>query len=206
MTDRFDEVGYGDRAIGFGERPAIVGVDMQVGFTRPEYPAGGSPHIHSAVRHTSELMREARRLGVPVANCNVAWCSERDMQHWKVSLLYSGMFYGDPSTELDELIVDRDYDFFFTKSAPSAFFGTPLLSFLLKQRVDTVIVTGCTTSGCVRGTINDSFSNGLRTIVPEECVGDMEEGPHWDNLRDVGRRYADVVKMADVLDYFKGLS
>ncbi len=205
MTDRFDEVGYGDRSIGFGSRPAIVGVDMQVGFTRPEWPAGQSPYIHRAVENASSLMSEARQRGIPVANCNVAWGSEKDMQYWKVSLLYSDMFYGDPSTEFDDRILDQNYDFCFTKSAPSAFFGTPLLAFLTKQQVDTVIVTGCTTSGCVRGTVNDSFSNGFRTIVPEDCVGDMEEGPHWDNLRDVGRRYADVVKSEEVIEYLRTL-
>ncbi len=205
MADRFDEVGYGDTRVGFGKRPAIVGVDMQVGFTRPEWPAGNSPYIHRAVENSAKLMNAARRLGIPVANCNVAWGSERDMQYWKVGLLYSGMFYGDPSTEFDKQIIDKDYDFWFTKSAPSAFFGTSLTSFLNKQEVDTVIVTGCTTSGCVRGTVNDSFSYGFRTIVPEECVGDMEEGPHWDNLRDVGRRYADVVKLSDVLEYLESL-
>ncbi len=84
---------------------------------------------------------------------------------------------------------------FFTKSAPSIFFLTPLVNILTKNRVDTVIVCGCTTSGCVRASIIDSFSYGYRTIVPEECVGDMEEGPHRDNLRDVGRRYADVMKL-----------
>jgi maleamate amidohydrolase len=65
--------------------------------------------------------------------------------------------------------------------------------------VDTVVICGCTTSGCVRASIVDAFSHGFRVIVPEDCVGDMEEGPHWDNLRDVGRRYADVVKLDDVL-------
>ena len=203
MTDRFDEVGYGDTPIGFGERPAVVVVDMQVGFTRPEWPCGQSPYIHKAVENTSKLLKEARKRNVPVASCNVAWGSKRDMQYWKVSALFEGMFYGDPSTEMDDRVYDPSYDFNFTKSAPSAFFGTPLVAYLNKQRVDTVIVTGCTTSGCVRGTIIDSFSNGYRTMVPEECVGDMEEGPHWDNLRDVGRRYADIVKLDDVVSYFE---
>jgi maleamate amidohydrolase len=67
-----------------------------------------------------------------------------------------------------------------------------------------VIVCGCTTSGCVRASIVDSFSYGYRTIVPEDCVGDMEEGPHWDNLRDVGRRYADVMKLDAVLEHLRG--
>jgi maleamate amidohydrolase len=128
------------------------------------------------------------------------------MGHWKVSSLYDGTFFiGHPSMALDPRIHEPGYDVTFTKSAPSIFFQTPLVLFLTKQRVDTVIITGCTTSGCVRASINDSFSYGYRTIVPQECVGDMEEGPHNDNLRDVGRRYADVMKLQDVIKYIDNL-
>lgn len=206
MSDRFDTVGYGKAGIGFGTRPAVIVVDFQVGFTRPEYPAGISPHIHRAVDNTAILLKQARSRGIPVAVCNVAWGSEKDMSYWKVPMLYEGMFYGDPSTEFEPKTHDKDYDFAFTKSAPSMFFGTPLVTFLTKQRVDTVFVTGCTTSGCVRATINDSFSHGFRTMVPEDCVGDMEEGPHKANLLDVGRRYADVITLADSLEYFEKLA
>jgi len=205
MGDRFDEIGYGDRPVGFGERPAVVTVDFQVGFTRPEYRTGRSPHIHRAVDQTVELLRVARASGVPVAHCNVAWGSAKDMGHWKVSVLYNGMFYGDASVAIEPRIYDSEYDFFFTKGAPSIFFGTPLMAFLTKQRVDTVVVCGCTTSGCVRASIVDAFSYGFRTIVPHECVGDMEEGPHWDNLRDVGRRYADVKPVEEVQSYLRAI-
>ena len=205
MSNRFDEIGYGQAGIGFGERPAILVVDFQVGFTRPEYPAGISPYIHKAVDNTATLLKEARALGIPVAVCNVAWGSKKDMSYWKVPMLYEGMFYGDPSTELEPKIHDKDYDFAFTKGAPSMFFDTPLITFLTKQNVDTVFVTGCTTSGCVRATTNDSFSYGFRTMIPEECVGDMEMDAHEANLRDVSRRYADVVTLAETLDYFSKL-
>ncbi|MCG8440981.1 MAG: isochorismatase family protein [Caulobacterales bacterium] len=203
MSNRFDVVGYGQAPIGFGERPAIIVVDFQVGFTRPEYPAGISPHIHRAVENTAVLLKSARARGVPVAVCNVAWGSERDMSYWKVPMLYRDMFYGDASTAFEPKTYDKDYDFAFTKSAPSMFFGTPLVTFLTKQRVDTVFVTGCTTSGCVRATINDSFSHGFRTMVPEECVGDMEEDAHIANLTDVSRRYADVVTLEASLNYLE---
>jgi len=75
----------------------------------------------------------------------------------------------------------------------------------VKQNVDTVIVTGCTTSGCVRATIVDAFSYGFRVLVPEECCGDPEEGQHRSNLQDVGRRYADVMPAAEVEAYVRGL-
>ena len=74
-------------------------------------------------------------------------------------------------------------------------------SYFIKQRVDTVIVTGCVTSGCTRATVNDSFSHRFRTIVPEDCVGDHDEGPHRDNLRDMSRRYADVTDADACIEY-----
>jgi maleamate amidohydrolase len=204
MSDLFQGAGYGGRTVGFGNRPAILTVDFQLGFTHPDWPAGKSPHIHRAVEHTRQLLQPARACGIPVASCNVAWGSAEDMGHWKVEALYDGsFFYGHPSTRLDPRICDPQHDFIFTKGAPSIFFGTPLMTFLTKHRIDTVIICGCTTSGCVRASVIDCFSYGFRTIVAEECVGDMEEGPHWDNLRDIGRRYADVVKLENVLGYLR---
>ena len=203
MSDYFEEVGYGDSPIGFGERPAVLVVDMQIGFTRPEWPAGKSPHVHRAVENTAILLADARKRNIPVAVCNVAWCGPRGMPFWKVGMLYEGMYFGDESTTMDDRVYDPDYDFFMTKAAPSMFFGTPLISFLVRNRVDTVFVTGCTTSGCVRATINDGFSHGFRVMVPESCCGDMGEDAHWSNLRDVGRRYADVVTLEDSLAYFE---
>jgi maleamate amidohydrolase len=128
------------------------------------------------------------------------------MGHWKVTSLYDGSFFkGHPSIELDERIYEPGYDVTFTKPAPSIFFQTPLELYLTRQQIDTVIITGCTTSGCVRASINDGFSYGYRVIVPEQCVGDMEEQPHQDNLRDVGRRYADVLGVDAVIQYLDGL-
>ncbi len=75
----------------------------------------------------------------------------------------------------------------------------------MRNKVDTVIVTGCTTSGCVRASVIDAFSFGFRVIVPEDCVGDVAEGPHFSNLQDVGRRYADVVDLRTCLDHIAGL-
>ena len=119
-------------------------------------------------------------------------------------MLYDGSFYhGNQATEFDPRISDPDYVFEFTKTAPSIFFQTPIHAWLTRHQIDTTIITGCTTSGCVRASIIDSFSFGYRTIVPEDCCGDQDEGPHWDNLRDVGRRYADVVKLSDVLSHIK---
>jgi maleamate amidohydrolase len=106
---------------------------------------------------------------------------------------------------MDERVFDAAYDFNFWKNAPSIFFGTPLMSFLTKQCVDTIIVTGCNTSGCVRASIVDAFSHGFRVIVPEDCCGDVDIGPHQSNLTDCGRRYCDVMTSTDVIAYFNRL-
>src|SRR5262249_36571125 len=108
--------------------------------------------------------------------------------------------------KLDESISDPNYDLVIRKTGPSIFYETKVEPFLTKASVDTVIVTGVNTSGCIRATVIDSFQRGYRTIVPEDCVGDVEEGPHRDILRDVERRYADVVDLASVLAYLRGLA
>ncbi len=154
--------------------------------------------IHAARDRTADLLQVAREKDVPVAACYTAYGSLADMPFWKVKPVRDEFFYGDPCTEMDPKIHDAR-NFTYCKNAPSMFFQTPLITFLVKQRVDTVIVTGCTTSGCVRATIVDAFSYGFRVLVPDECCGDAEEGPHQANLADVGRRYADVTTMAEVV-------
>jgi maleamate amidohydrolase len=200
VSDRYRDVGYGSFEIGGGRRPAVLVVDFQVAFTDPKYPLGGLPMIHAARDRTAGLLATARARGVPVAACYTAYGSLADMPLWKVKAVREEFFYGHPCTAMDPLIRDPG-DFTYCKNAPSMFFQTPLISFLVKQNVDTVIVTGCTTSGCVRATVVDAFSYGFRVLVPGECCGDAEEGPHRDALRDVGRRYADVLPTREVESY-----
>ena len=207
MSDEaYQAATYGEQSIGFGERLAIIIVDFQLGFTDPKFKLGKSPHIHAAVNKTAEMLKVARSQNVPVASCRVGWGSKADMGYWKIGCLYEGWFYNDEQTVMDSRVYDPDYDFNFWKHAPSIFYGTPLNNFLTKQCVDTVVVTGCTTSGCVRASINDAFSEGYRVIVPHDCVGDMDEGPHNDNLRDVGRRYADIVDAKQVIEHLSKFS
>jgi maleamate amidohydrolase len=140
-----------------------------------------------------------------VAKCYTAYGSEADAPLWKIPAVRQEFRYGHPCTELDPRIHDAAYDFTFCKNAPSIFFNTPLVTFLTRQNVDTVIVTGCTTSGCVRASIVDGFSWGYRVMVPEECSGDAERRPHEDNLRDCSRRYCEVMPTAEVERYLGGL-
>jgi len=194
----YEERGYGARPVGFGEKPGIAVVDFQRVFTDPAFPTGGAPLVRRAVENTARLLKVARAAGLPVAACYMAYHSERDAPYWKATGI-AELRDGDPGCELDPLIADPAYDYVLRKSAPSIFFNTPAAAFFAKNRCDTVIVTGCITSGCVRASIVDAFSLGFRTIVPEDCVGDQEQEAHDANLRDVDRRYADIVTCDDVI-------
>jgi maleamate amidohydrolase len=204
VSDNYTRVGYASSDIGGGRRPAVLVVDFQAAFTDPKYALGGLPMIHAARDRTAELLPAARARKVPVAACYTAYCSAADMPLWKVTAVREEFFYGHPCTAMDPKI-DHPDNFTYCKNAPSMFFQTPLISFLVKQNVDTVIVTGCTTSGCVRATIVDAFSYGFRVLVAEDCCGDADERQHRSNLEDVGRRYADVLSMGEVLRYLQGI-
>lgn len=204
MTDVYVDRSYGRHDIGFGEKPGIVVVDYQLGFTDPQYPLGGAPLILRGVENTSRLLEAARRAGVPVANCNTAYMNEREMPYWKVGAVRETFLHDHPSVALDPRIHDPAYDLTVCKTGASIFFDTTVASYFVKERVDTVIVTGCVTSGCIRATTIDSFSHRFRTIVPEDCVGDHDEQPHRDNLRDVGRRYADISDADACIAYIEG--
>ncbi|MFT5134409.1 MAG: maleamate amidohydrolase [Gammaproteobacteria bacterium] len=204
MIDAYEKRSYGGRDVGFGNKPAIAVVDFQRCYIDEQYPMGGSPLVNSAVEHTSTLLKLARSKNIPVAACAMAFQSEADMPHWKIPAMYNGdFFHGNVGIELDPRIYDPDYDLLVYKYAPSIFFSSAVPSFFNKHGIDTVIICGCITSGCVRASVVDSFSYGWRTIVPEECVGDVEQGPHDANLLDIQRRYADVLPLKDVLDYLE---
>ena len=203
MSEDYAERSYGAVEVGYGEQPGIVVVDFQTAFTDPQYPLGGAPLIERGVENTARLLAVARRYDVPVATCCTAYKSRRDMPHWKIAAVHEQFLHGHPCTQIEPRIYDPDYDVALCKTGPSIFFQTPVVPYFTKERVDTVIVTGCVTSGCIRASVIDSFQYGFRTIVPEDCVGDHEEGPHRDNLRDVGRRYCDITTCDEVIEYLE---
>lgn len=203
MSDDYKRRSYGEIAVGFGRRPGIVVVDFMVAFTDQEYPLGGAPLVMRAFENTRRLLEVARPLGIPVATCNTAYMNEREMPYWKISAVRETFRHDHPSAPIDPRVYDPQYDLAVCKKGPSIFFNTGVADYFAKERVDTVIVTGCNTSGCIRASAIDSFSHRYRTIVPEDCVGDIEEQPHRDNLRDIGRRYVDVVDLATVLAWLE---
>jgi len=202
MADAYGQVGYGSSDIGFGQRAAVLVVDWQTAFTDPQYALGGLERLHRARDRTASLLKVARAHGLPVAACYTAYCSSKDMPLWKVKAVRDEFFYGHPCTEMDPKIYDAS-DFTYCKNAPSMFFQTPLITFLVRQNVDTVIVTGCTTSGCVRATVVDAMSWNLRPVVLADCVGDRAMEPHAANLFDLGQKYADLMASTDFLAWLE---
>ena len=199
-NDAYEARSYGAESIGFGEKPGIAVVDFQLGFTDPDHSLGGSALVQRAISNSTRLLTVARECGVPVANCYTGYSSAHDKPYWKITAVLEGFIDGDHSTQFDPRTYNKEYDVAMRKSGASMFFQTPAAAFFNKEGVDTIILLGCVTSGCVRASIVDSFQWGFRTLVPEDCVGDQHEGPHWDNLRDVSRRYCDLTTADAMID------
>lgn len=207
MTDKqsvYQQAGYGQKQVGFGEKPALLLVDFQHAFTNSEYPTGKSLLIKQAAAETAELLELAREKDIPVIYTVVGYREDKwDTGNWKTDIGW--ITVGSHAAEVSPEVEPVTGEPIVLKKYPSAFFGTEVLSLLTTKQVDTVIVTGCTTSGCVRATIIDAFSYGFKTIVPEECVGDQAKESHDANLFDVNARYADVLPKQQVVDYLMAL-
>jgi maleamate amidohydrolase len=197
--------GFGTR-IGFGERPALLVIDMARAFCDPGFKVGADQT--PAVEAIARLLPPAREQGVPVCFTTVAYLPDgRDGGTFveKIPALRELLVDDPAATEIDPRIAPVDGEIVLMKKYPSAFFHTHLVSLLIADRIDTVIVTGCSTSGCIRATAVDAVSYGYRVIVPEEAVSDRWPAPHEANLFDIDAKYGDVVPVAEVVDYLAGL-
>jgi maleamate amidohydrolase len=181
MSDSFENAGYGQGEVGWGTKPAIIAVDFQMSFCDPKFALGRSEHAQRAIKNAARLF-PAR---------------------WKVPALRD-IHPGSYEAQIHPDLWD-DSDVYILKRFPSAFFGTDMSSILTTNGIDTVLVTGVTSSGCVRATIVDSFSYGFRTIAIDDACGDQDAGPHDANMQDVGRRYADVIQTDDAIAKIKAL-
>jgi maleamate amidohydrolase len=198
-------------SFGFGHRPVLVNIDLQNAYTRTDrYRTAYETHPEqlSLVNHLAAAFRV---LGLPVVWTSVAYMSSgEDAGVWGTRTntpdSLQNIKVGSDRAALDErLELDRDRDVFLLKRMPSAFFETSLASLLVWHRTDTVVLTGGSTSGCVRATAVDSLSHGYRTVVVEECVADKHESYHYANLTDLLLKYADVLPVGDVLAHLDRL-
>lgn len=194
------------RKFGFGQKAAVVNVDFQRAYTQIEHFATAYETDPRQIEYANTLSRLARTQGMPVIWSRVAyredgtdcgvWGTRSDTPDSLQNIKYeSDRHEYDPRCEIDPA------DLQFTKRMPSAFFETSLPSYLVWHKVDTVIVTGGSTSGCVRATAVDSLSHGYRTIVPIETTADKHETPHFANLCDLQLKYADVEPVQIVIDW-----
>ena len=177
---------------------------FQRGFTESAFPMGGAPMVDAAVNNTVPLIAAAKRAGLPVIACVIGYDTPRAAPLWKAEGVFD-LLVGSKPVELDPRIAAAGPDVVLMKSAPSIFFGTSAAAILTKERVDTVIVTGCITSGCIRASVIDAFSLGFRVMVPRDCVGDHDAAAHDQNLKDIERRYGDVIDSATAIAAIEGL-
>ena len=192
------------RPFGFGRQPALVNVDVQHAYTRPDEFVTAYETDPRQVEYIDRLAALFRRHGLPVVWTHVAYSpSGDDCGVWGTRSdgpdALQNIKPGSRRSLLDErLTIDPLVDTIINKRMASAFHETHLPSLLHFHGIDTVIVTGGSTSGCVRATVVDAISHGYRTIVPEECTSDRHESPHFANLYDMAVKYADVVPVAEV--------
>ena len=195
--------GFHGRA-GFGQRPALVIVDVNVGFTDPASPLVCD--LEDVVLAIQQLLGETRKAGFPVVFTTVSY-SEGDKVAArafidKIPALLT-LEAGSRWVEIDPRIAPLPGEPVLNKLFASAFFGTPLAALLTAAGCDSVIVTGASTSGCVRATVVDALQHGFRPVVPREAVGDRNPDAHAANLYDMDTKYADVVSLAEVLEHLE---
>ena len=198
--------GFHGRA-GFGGRPALIVVDMSVGFTDEASPLHCD--LESVVAAIGRLAESCRAAGLPVVYTTVAY-GEADRETAavfieKVPALLT-LAAGSRFVEIDPRLAPRADEAVLTKLFASAFHGTPLDGLLTAEGCDGVIVTGASTSGCVRATAVDALQHGYRVVVPREAVGDRNPSAHEANLYDIDAKYGDVLPLADVLDHLAELA
>lgn len=198
----YERGGWGGIA-GFGRRPALLVVDMYTAFVDPAYPYA-SPGAHQTVAAIKELLTQARAAGMPVLYSRAERArNAAERGRWKGKGRLQPIMARPEAYQIVPDLAPLPAESVVVKTAPSAFHGTNLISQLVFNGVDAVIVTGAVTSGCVRATVVDAFSFGLRVVVPIECVCDRGATSHKVALWDIYTRYGDVLPMANVLAYMR---
>jgi nicotinamidase-related amidase len=205
LRAEFRARGYVGR-VGFGARPALLVVDLIAGFTDLRSPMASD--LRPQLQATVALLDAARGAGIPVLFSTIIYAPDlRDAGLWprKIPSL-AWLQAGSEWVQVDRQLGQRADEPTVVRKQASAFFGTDLAARLQAAQVDTLLIAGCTTSGCVRASAVDSCAHGLHTIVVEEAVGDRALLPHQASLFDLDAKYADVVDLADALAYLGKLA
>lgn len=198
MSDIYRQQNFGNR-IGFGRRSALLIVDFTVGFNDPALFGGGN--IDAAIKRTVGLLGFFREQRLPVALTRVVYAddgSDAGVFGMKVPSLRI-LTETHPAGRIVPELEPRRGELVVRKSQASAFFGTGLAPWLIQQGADTLVVAGCTTSGCVRASVVDAIAYNFRPIVAHDCVGDRALAPHEANLFDMAQKYADVLERDEIV-------
>lgn len=192
------------QSVTLGSRPAVLVVDFSCGFTDPACPLGSD--LTAEVEATRRLLDLARARGIPIVFTTIAFePSLRDGGLWlQKAPALAELQLGGHWAEIDPRLGAREDETVIVKKGASGFFGTNLASVLVSQGIDSVVLCGATTSGCIRATAVDLLQYGWPTLVPRECVGDRAQAPHDANLFDIQAKYADVVSVEEAVAYLEG--
>lgn len=208
-TDRerfFDDRGFG-QGLELGDRPALLVVDMMTAFTDPSYDLGAD--LDTEIEAISRLQAAAERADFPVIYVYSAY-DDSDLDGGVLWIQKQGgaevLKVGSEAVAIDERLDPGDQATRLRKKAASAFFGTDLAAQLTARGVDTVVVTGCTTSGCIRASAVDAVQHGFVPVVPREAVGDRDRDAHEASLFDLEMKYAEVLDADSVLAYFEAVA
>lgn len=202
-----DYVSHGfQRAFGFGTRPAVLVVDVVRAYLDPASPLYAG--VEEAVASAARVVRTARAAGVPVFFTTVRYAyggSDSGLWWRKVPALRV-LEQGSPLGDFPDSLRPAPQEPVFVKQYASAFFGTSLAATLTARRVDTLLVTGLTTSGCVRASVVDAMQHGFVPAVVRDAVGDRDPRPHEANLFDMQAKYADVVSESEAVAHLRARS
>jgi maleamate amidohydrolase len=196
--DIYEKQSFGHR-IGFGRSTALLVVDFTVGFNDPALFGGGN--IPAAIDRTVQLLAFFREHKLPIAFTRVVYAddgSDAGVFGLKVPSLRI-LTEAHPAGQIVPELEPRDHEYIVKKQHASAFFGTSLAPWLVHKGADTVVVAGCTTSGCVRASVVDASAHNFRPVVARDCVGDRALGPHQANLFDMAQKYADVLDAGEIM-------
>jgi nicotinamidase-related amidase len=205
LDERYRGMGFGGR-VGFGDKPALILIDYFYGVTDETLSPLGFDQSE-AIAHSRRVLDMAREKRIPIIFTTQAYaenCVDAGVSIKKIPTM-NVLVAGSKAVEIDERVKPESHELLIVKKQASAFFGTHLAPLLWGLGVDTAILVGNSTSGCVRATCVDSCSNGFRTIIPRECVADRSEQVHEASLFDMDSKFADVVPCEEVLAYLRGL-
>lgn len=196
----FKERGFG-KGIGIGKKPCLIVIDMINGFTDENMPMGSN--LDQEIENINKVIQLARTTDIPVIFTTISYSDgllERKLV-WRMKMDgLNTLKAGTPAVEVDSRLDFRAHDDLLTKKHASSFYGTDLVSLLTASDIDTLIVTGATTSGCIKSTVVDAVQNGYKAVVVKDAVGDRSEASHQQSLFDIEQKYGDGIMTEDLIE------